>query len=134
MISKREKFLEKEVIRLRKELAKYKSLGKPKLFKKDWRDLLIVWLVHEKKAVRGFSVTRSAELLKDSKELNILLEKYPNIETKNNKEYVKKLSVGRIRNIYLDFKKYYDPDQVFVVQESGFLTMRPTDQWKKLHT
>ena len=49
------------------QLANYKKLGAPPLPFKDRRDLMIVWLIEEK-VRKGHSVSRSAQLVKDSKE------------------------------------------------------------------
>ena len=106
MVTKRELFLEKE-------LAKYKKLGAPPKPFKDRRDLMIVWLIEEK--IRdGHSVSRSVQLVQKKDELKF------------------NLSVSTMRNLYNQFKKTYDPKQVFEVH--GSLTMLPTNEWKKLTT
>ena len=103
------------------QLANYKKLGAPPLPFKDRRDLMIVWLIEEK-VRKGHSVSRSAQLIQNSKDLEKLFKKYLS----------KDLSVSHIRNLYLDFKRSYDPDQVFEVHGSSTLTMLPTNEWKKL--
>ena len=82
---------------------------------------MIVWLIGEK-VRKGHSVSRSDQLIQNSKDLEKLFKKYPS----------KDLSVSHIRNLYLDFKRSYDPDQVFEVHGSSTLTMLPTNEWKKL--
>ena len=52
--------------------TKYKKLGAPPLPFKDWRDLMIVWLIEER-VRKGLSVLRSVEFVKNSKEFKSLM-------------------------------------------------------------
>ena len=129
------KFLKKQNENKDMKLAKYKSLGAPKLKDKDIRDLMIIWLMQEQITLQGNSIRKSAEEVYKSDELKALLKKYPNLDEDEN---VKPLSYQAIRNIYTLFKSSYDPAKVFEidfitkkdqVEGSERLLMLPLSEW-----